>query len=80
MEEKYHEPDTMVSMSVIEHEMEYLKVLMVKYKNKPDEKEFFEMRVESLEFAKQGIETNVQTGVLSPEGYVKQLQKYLQKL
>ena len=61
----------MVSMSVIEHEMEYLKVLMVKYKNKPDEKEFFEMRVESLEFAKQGIETNVQTGVLSPEGYVK---------
>ena len=42
----------MVSMSVIEHEMEYLKVLMVKYKNKPDEKEFFEMRVESLEFAK----------------------------
>ena len=77
MEEKYHEPDTMVSMSVIEHEMEYLKVLMVKYKNKPDEKEFFEMRVESLEFAKQGIETNVQTGVLSPEVYVKQLQKYL---
>ena len=67
----------MVSMSVIEHETEYLKVLMVKYKNKPDEKEFFEMRVESLEFAKQGIETNVQTGVLSPESYVKQLQKYL---
>ena len=73
MEEKYHEPDTMVSMSVIEHEMEYLKVLLIKYKNQPDEKEFFEMRIESLDFAKSGIETNVQTGVLSPEGYVKQL-------
>ena len=52
LEDKYHDPDTMVSMAAIEHEVEYLKVLLIKYKNKPDEKEFFEMRIDSLAFAK----------------------------
>ena len=52
MEDKYHDPDSMVSMSVIEAEIEYLKLLVLKYKNKPEEKEFFEMRLESLTFAK----------------------------
>ena len=48
MEDKYHDLDTMVSMAVIEHEVKYLEVMLIKYKNKPDEKEFFEMRMESL--------------------------------
>lgn len=52
MEEKYHEPDTMVSMAVIEHEIDYLKLIIQKYKNNPDDLEFFEMRMESLQFAK----------------------------
>ena len=52
MEDKYHDPDTMVSMAVLEHECKYLEVVIGKYKNDPDMKEFFEMRIESLGFAK----------------------------
>ena len=80
LEDKYHDPDTMVSMSVIEHEVKYLEVMLIKYKNKPDEKEFFEMRMESLSFAKEGIETNVNTGILTPTGYVAQITKYMAKV
>jgi len=80
LEDKYHDPDSMVSMSVIENEIEYLKLLLIKYKNKPEEKEFFEMRIESLDFAKQSIETNVETGILTPESYVKRLTVYLKKV
>ena len=80
MEDKYHDPDTMVSMAVIEHESAYLKVMITKYKNQPDEKEFFEMRIESLDFAKSSIETNVQTGIVTPESYIKQINVYHKKL
>ena len=48
--------------------------------NKPDEKEFFEMRMESLSFAKEGIETNVNTGILTPSGYVQQITKYMTRV
>jgi len=48
LEDTYHDPDTFVSMSVIEHEMQYLGVIIQKYKNLPDEKEFFTARIESL--------------------------------
>ena len=69
LEDKYHDPDNMVSIAVIEHECKYLEVMLIKYKNKPDEKEFFEMRIESLGFAKESIETNVNTGILTQVGY-----------
>lgn len=70
----------MISMAVIEHEVEYLSLMVQKYKNSPDEKDLYEAKVESLNFAKDNIETNVSTGILTPEGYIKQLKKYIQKV
>lgn len=80
MEERYHDPDTMVSMSVIEYEVEYLGKMIQKYKNSPDEKDLYEAKAESLNFAKDQIETNVSTGILTPESYLRQLRKYVQKV
>ena len=59
LEDKYHDPDTFVSMMVIEHEIEYLGIIIKKYANMPDEKDFFESKLESLQFAKGSIETNI---------------------
>ena len=33
LEDKYHDPETMVSMNVIEHECKYLELMLLKYKN-----------------------------------------------
>jgi len=65
-------------MAAIEHEAEYLGVLMLKYKSSPDEYAFFEFRKESLQFQKETIETNIQTGVTTPESYTADLKKFLQ--
>ena len=48
MEDKYHDPDQMVSMNVIEHEVKYLELMKLKHKDNDDILEFFEMRMESL--------------------------------
>jgi len=37
-------------MEVIEHETKYLDLLIMKYKDSPDEAEFFTFRKESLQF------------------------------
>lgn len=61
-------------MSVIEWEIEYLsKILggMV-----PDDRDFFESKIESLNFAKGSIETNVSTGITSMDAYVDDVRKY----
>ena len=52
LEEKYHEPNDMMSMKCIEAECEYLSLLcaLMKRDNKGDELEFYEFRKESLEF------------------------------
>jgi len=42
----------MVSMAAIEHELKYLDIYKLKFKNNPDEKEFFDSKIESLNFAK----------------------------
>ena len=55
----------------------YLDLLLQKYKNSPDEYDFFEFRKESLTFAKETIETNIQTGVTTPESYVEDLKSFL---
>jgi len=33
LEDKFHDPDEMISMTVIEHEVKYLAVLVQRYKN-----------------------------------------------
>jgi hypothetical protein len=41
-----------------------------------DDKEFFESKIESLSFAKDTIETNVQTGIITMEAYVENVKRY----
>ena len=69
LEEKYHDPNNMVSVAVIEWEVKYLDLLLKKYKNSPDEYSFFEFRKESLSFTKETIEGNIQAGVTTPDSY-----------
>ena len=52
---------------------------MLKYKNQPDEKAFYEARKDQLDFAKDSIQTNIETGITTPESYCQGLKKYLQK-
>ena len=33
LEEKYHEPNDMISVAAIEHEVQYLDLMCMKYKN-----------------------------------------------
>ena len=42
---------------------------MLKYKNQPDEKAFYEARKDQLDFAKDSIQTNIETGITTPESY-----------
>ena len=50
LEEKYHDPNSMISMACIEHETQYLDLLLQKHRNSPDDYAFFEFRKESLQF------------------------------
>lgn len=77
LEEKYTDPNTINSMAVIEWELKYQAMLMEKFKNSPDDYEFYEMRVDSLKFTKDSIEGNIAAGVTSPESYVADLNQFL---
>lgn len=77
-EDVYHEVDAMVSMAAIEHEIEFLTNLCKTLANKPDDKDFFEMKIDSLDFQKGTIQTNIETGIVTPMIYVSQVKAYLQ--
>ena len=77
LEEKYHDPNSMVSVSVIEWEINYLGLMLQKYKNSPDDFSFFEFRKDSLTFAKETIQCNLQAGVTTPEIYTQVLRQFL---
>lgn len=77
LEEKYTDPNLINSMAVIEWELKYHAMLMEKFKNSPDDHDFYEMRVDSLKFTKDSIEGNIAAGVTSPESYTADLQKFL---
>ena len=74
LEEKYHDPDLMCAVSVIEHETEYLSLMCRKLQG--DDLEFFKMKIDSLNFAKDTLETNVSTGVLTIDKYMAGVKKY----
>ena len=57
LEEKYHDPDQMCALSVIEHEAEYLTLMCKKMRG--DDLEFFKMKIDTLNFTKSTLETNV---------------------
>jgi hypothetical protein len=45
-------------------------------KLKGDDLDFFKSKIESLEFSKQSLETNVQTGIITPDKYIKGVKVY----
>ena len=55
LEDKYHDIDAMESMSVIEHEMDYLTKFAKTVKDK-DERDFYLDKVDSLKFKKKNEE------------------------
>lgn len=54
LEDKYHDIETMESVSVIDHEIEYLTKLAKTIKDK-DERDFYNDKVDSLKFKKSTI-------------------------
>lgn len=69
----------MCAISVIENEVTFLQA-MVKKMPQGDEREFFEAKMESLQFNKGTLETNVQTGVMTPDKYLVSIKKYLKQV
>ena len=51
IEEKYHDPNNMPSMTIIMKEIEVTDQMLKKYANSPDEFDFYTFKKESLEFA-----------------------------
>ncbi len=47
---------------------------------KGDDRDYFKSKIESLEFAKGSLESNVQTGILTPEKYLNGVKQYLKSV
>jgi hypothetical protein len=65
-------------MSVIEYEIDYLTKYAKKLRG--DDREFILSKVESIQFEKTNIETNVSTGIFTPEKYVKGIKVFRKKI
>ena len=76
LEDHYHDPDRMCSMGVIEHEINYLTEMSKRPGLEEEDKDYFVSKIDSLNFAKGSIETNVSTGITTMESYVKSVKKY----
>ena len=59
-------------MSVIEHETERCQKLMPTIQD-PDMAGEMEVRIEALQMAKESIESDIQNGMLTPEGYFESI-------
>jgi len=77
LEEFYHDADGMCAISVIEHEIAFVKNLANKARG--DEKDYYLSKVDSLEFSKSNIEDSVGSGLITPEKYVADIKKFRQK-
>jgi hypothetical protein len=76
LEDKYHDTDSMESVSVIDHEIEYLTKFAKTIKDK-DERDFFNDKVDSLKFKKSTIQSNIENGYVTPQSYVASVTKQL---
>ena len=54
LEEKFHDPDIMECVSVIEHEIDYLNKVVKTIKDK-DERDFYSDKIDSLKFKQSTI-------------------------
>ena len=70
--EKFHDVDSLKAMSVIEHETERCQKLMPTIQD-PDMAGEMEVRIEALQMAKESIESDIQNGMLTPEGYFESI-------
>lgn len=67
----------MKAISVIDHEIAYLKELITKVKG--DEKSYYESKLEALEFEKENLESSVASGLITPEKYIANVKAYAVK-
>jgi hypothetical protein len=67
----------MKAISVIEHEIAYLKELIMKIKG--DDKSYYQSKLDALEFEKESLESSVATGLITPEKYIANVKAYAQK-
>ena len=77
LEEKYHDVNNIPSMSVILKEIEVTEGQIKKYQNSEDEQSFFNFKKENLDFAKDTLQTNFETGILTPVKYLSDIKEYL---
>lgn len=76
LEEQYHDSEGMCAVSVLEHEIQYLKD---KVKVRSPEQDYFLTKIETLEFQKSALEDNVGNGIITPDKYLKNLKAYRDK-
>ena len=77
LEEKYHDVNNIPSMSVILKEIEVTEGQIKQYQNSEDELSFFNFKKENLDFAKDTLQTNFETGILTPVKYLSEIKEYL---
>jgi hypothetical protein len=76
MEETVHDYDKMVSVAVIEAEMELMQQLIKSTKDK-DKSEFYKDKFGNLEFQQSTIIGNIQCKIMTEEKYMSNIKKYL---
>ena len=73
--EKFHNPEQIQSMMVIENEVERCKGLLKKVTDE-DLATALEERIDILEMAAESIKNDVANEFLTPEGYLQKIQVY----
>ena len=73
--EKFHDPEQIQSMMVIEKELERCKGLLKKVTDE-DLATALEERIEILEMSAESIQNDVANEFLTPEGYLQKIQVY----
>jgi len=73
--EKFHDPEQIQSMMVIEKEVERCKGLLKKVTDE-DLATALEERIEILEMSAESIQNDVANEFLTPEGYLQKIQVY----
>ena len=70
LDDVYHDVDEMISVSVLEHEEFYTKQLVARYKDSESEREFWSDKLETLTSAKENLQGQFVSGMLTEEKYL----------
>lgn len=74
LEDHYHDESTFCAVSVIMHEINVCKELAKKH---PYNSSYYTDKADNLEFEKSTLESNVGTGIVTPDKYIKNLKNFL---